>query len=261
MRRIAVFSTAGGSGKTTTVMNLAVALAERGRRVLAVDLDPGARLLRAFGQVGRADLLDCISANLPLARFVSPTKHRGVFLLGATLDLTSEERLRRAGNAAEARVVDAVATLCRGDFDFVLFDCGSTIQRFVTMALGMADEHLAPIEPAPLSIASLNEALSFGDAVRSTHNSGLARTRILITRSNEGAIARRAIEQLVDRFGRQVLPPPIPHSDRVIEASECCEPIVSYAADDAAAVAYRRIANGLVRLAPRAPSEGRAAHV
>ncbi len=83
MCRIAAFSTAGGAGKATTAMNLTAAIAERGKRVLAVDLGPGSWLLRAFGQTRNHALLDAAKRHRPLAESVRPTPFAGAFPLSA----------------------------------------------------------------------------------------------------------------------------------------------------------------------------------
>ncbi|MDP6981077.1 MAG: ParA family protein [Myxococcota bacterium] len=125
MRRIAVFSTAGGAGKTTTVMNLAATLAERGKRVLAVDLDPGSRLLRAFARTRIDDLLDVVERGRPLAETVRPTPFAGIFLLNAGLEVDAEERLRRLRRGFERRVAAASR----------LASAGATVSSLVEEAL------------------------------------------------------------------------------------------------------------------------------
>ncbi len=260
MRRIAVFSTAGGAGKTTTVVNLAAALCERGHRVLCIDLAPGARLQRAFGQAPRCDLLELVDADRPFAHEVRPTPFAGLFLLTAGVEIDGEEQLRRRGRGFEARMRAAFEALFLEPHDFVVIDCGSAIQRFVTLALSLCDEHIAPIEAAPLSLAALNESLGFADAVREARNPGLAPSRVLVSRWQGEIAARRAVDALHERFPGAPFDVEIPRSEGLIEASAACEPIVAYRESDPAAAAFRKLASELLTATPQVQPQAIAAH-
>ncbi|MCP5042872.1 MAG: ParA family protein [bacterium] len=254
MRRIAIFSTAGGGGKTTTTMNLAAALAERGQRVLVADLDPGACLLRAFGQGQHTSLFDAITENGDFTRHVRPSSFCGVFLLTACPRMDTEEHMRIAGPDFERSLAFAFEHLFRQSWSFVLLDCGSAVTRLATTALSIADEHIAPIEPSPLSIGSLRETLELAKAVRSRRNPGLAETRILVSRITSAKAAQRAAAGLRDRFEGQILKSGIPHSQALVEASAHFEPIGRFEQGEPATTAYRGLASELLE------ARGAAAH-
>jgi len=246
MRRIAVFSTAGGTGKTTTVVNLAAALCERGHRVLVVDFAPGARLERALGQPRRQDLIDAIDAERPLDAFVRPTPFAGLFLLGASLSIDAEERLRRKHRSFEEHLRRAFGALFDEPYGFVLFDCGTAVQRFVTLALSLCDEHIAPIEATPLSISALGDTLGFAEAVRAARNPRLRASRILVSRWQEQSAASRAVASLRERFPGSPFESAVPCSNALVEASAACEPIVTYASEDPASTAFRSLAGEIL---------------
>jgi chromosome partitioning protein len=245
-RRIAFFSTAGGGGKTTTVINLAAALAERGLRVLIVDLDPHACLLRAFGLQPRSPLYSALWENESLARWVQPSEFAGVFLLTASPELDTDERLFRAGPGAERRLRKALHTLSEGSWDFILFDCGSGVSRLSVAALAVADEFIAPIEPSAISIGSLTGTLEFADSIRRHENPELGQARILVSRLADHHSATGAAEALRDRFTDQVLATQIPQSSAVVEASAHCEPVLTFEQDGTASNAYRGLASELI---------------
>lgn len=245
-RRIAFFSTAGGGGKTTTVINLAAALAERGLRILIVDLDPQAALLRAFGQQPKSPLYSALWENEGLGRWVQPTEFAGVFLLTASPDLDTDERLLRAGPRAERRLRQALGALCEGSWDFLLLDCGSGVTRLSVAALAVAHEVIAPIEPSPISIGSLSGTLEFADAVRRQENPELGPARILVSRMTDHQSAQAASDAIRDRFESLVLTSEIPQSQAVAEASAHFEPVLTFEQDGPAAIAYRGLASELI---------------
>jgi len=196
MRRIAIWSAKGGTGKTTVTANLAVALARRGRRVLLLDLDPQACLLRTFGEEAAEALHPIMIGRARLSECVRPTELAGLHLVAASPELDTEEHLHTLGPGAEQLLDQSLDELDPVHWDLLLLDCPPGVNRLAVSALVAAREHLAPVEPLPLSIGTLAATLDLAEAVRRRPDGELARTRILLSRVDWREPAPRAVQDL-----------------------------------------------------------------
>src|SRR3984885_3189756 len=125
MRIFAVANQKGGVGKTTTTISLGAALAELGKRVLVVDLDPQGNATTGLGIEGRQferSVYDVLLNDEPIVGIVEPTGFNNLFVAPATLDLAGVEQELASGVSRELRLKRALASV-EGDFDFVFIDC------------------------------------------------------------------------------------------------------------------------------------------
>ncbi len=244
IRRIALWSAAGGTGKTTITINLAAALAERGKRILVVDLDPHACLLRALGQRPGVALHSVLEEPERLAQSIRPSEFAGLHLLTASPDLDTNERPLRSGG--EWRLRTALDSLGNERWDFLLLDCGPGANQIAVAALGAAEEVISPIEPSPISVGTLAIACDLADAVRRDLNPDLSPLRILLSRVSDAPTTSKTIDALRERFDNDVLTAEIPNSSAVLEASANLEPVLTLLEDDPASDAFRNLAGELL---------------
>src|SRR5512141_2086930 len=170
-QRIAVVSQKGGVGKTTISLNLALALAERRRRTLLVDLDPQGGLGHSLnkGDDALAGLTDLLMGRATPAQAILKTKvdalPRGRI---SPVDIGElEDALRAPGVLA-----GALQKVEQG-FDVVLIDTPSGLGRITRAALGASDFVLLPVQGEPLAMRSIGQTLEVIEHVRSTENSRL----------------------------------------------------------------------------------------
>jgi chromosome partitioning protein len=160
MRKIAIINQKGGVGKTTTAVNLAAALAECGRRVCVLDLDPQAHATTHFGvepDGERPSMYDVLVNNRPLAEVRTAVTDRLV-LAGSDINLAAAEVELAGVVGREVILRDALA---QDDerFDFVLMDCAPSLGVLTLNALSAASEVFIPLQPHFLALHGLGKLL------------------------------------------------------------------------------------------------------
>ena len=243
----AVANQKGGVAKTTTVLTLAVALAERGQRVLMVDLDPQACLTFSAGvdpETLPRSLYD-VFVNRQDAGTVL-TKVRDIHLLPANIDLAGAEvhLMTRAGR--EYALQRALEPL-KDNYDVVLIDCPPSLGILTVIGLTAADHVVVPLQCETLSQRGVGQLLETIGDVRSYTNPRLGVLGIVATLfDGRTKLSREVLDGVRDRYGIPVLDPPVPKSVKVAEAPGKGFSVIDHAPRSSAADAYRRLAESLV---------------
>ncbi len=246
-RVVAVANQKGGVAKTTSVHTLGAALAERGLRVLLVDLDPQACLTYSMGadpdSLDRS-LHDVLVHRTPAADVL--VEIGGCSLLPATIDLAGAEvhLLSRTGReyALSRAIKDVVA-----DHDITLIDCPPSLGILTICGLTAADEVVIPLQCETLSHRGVGQLLETIDDVRAYTNESL-RVRGVIATMYDGRtnLAKEVLGSIRETYGLDVFDPPVPKSVRVAEAPGQNRSVLDHASRSKAATAYRELAGHLV---------------
>jgi chromosome partitioning protein len=243
---LAVANQKGGVAKTTTVHSIGAALAERGRRVLLVDLDPQACLTWSTGtdpDALEASVHDVLVGRVDATEVVLKTD--GVDLLPANIDLAGAEihLLTRPGR--EHILARALAPLL-DDYDLVIIDCPPSLGVLTINGLTAAQRVLIPLQCETLGHRGVGQLLETIGDVRAFTNPDLVIEGVVATMFDPRTrLARETLESVGAAYGLTVLDPPIPRSVRVAEAPGRGQSVLRYAGASASADAYRALATRL----------------
>ena len=247
---MAVANQKGGVGKTTTTVNLGVALARLGQSVLCVDLDPQGNASTGFGvphPSGTASVYDVLIAGRPAEQVVVGSPEvSGLDILPATIDLAGAEIELVSVVARESRLKRALASVT-DRYDVVLIDCPPSLGLLTVNAMVAADEVLIPIQCEYYALEGLGQLLSNIELVRAHLNPTLHVGRILLTMYDARTrLADDVIAQVRGHFGALVLPTVIPRNVRVSEAPGFGQSVLTYDPVSRGAVAYSKAAAELL---------------
>src|SRR6266540_3206814 len=258
MKIVAIANQKGGVGKTTTAVNLGAALAELGKRILIVDLDPQANATSSFGLQGVEDvsLYEPLLGEASITDKILPTRREGLFIVPADLDMAGAEvEIARMPNHL-TRLAETLKPLHTDQtFDFVFLDCPPSLGILMSNALAAADELLTPIQCEYFALEGLVKIVRLVEQVRdSGANARLELGGIVMTmfdgRTN---LSEQVVAEVRQHFGERVYETVIPRSVRLSEAPSFGKSILEYAPTGAAATAYRALAREFIQRHPPPP--------
>lgn len=229
--------------KTTSTHSLGDALAERGRRVLLVDLDPQACLTFSTGT--DPDALELSLHDVLVGRRKAKDAIREVgdlALLPSSIDLAGAEVHLLSRTGREYALRKALEPVL-GDYDVVLVDCPPSLGILTINGLTTAGEVLVPLQCETLSHRGVGQLLETIADVRSYTNPGLQVRGVVATMfDRRTTLAREVLASVPERYGLEVLEPPVPKSVKVAEAPGKGGSVLRHAPRSAAAEAYRALA-------------------
>ncbi len=249
-RVIAVANQKGGVGKTTTVINLAAYLADSGKRVLTVDIDPQGNTTTGLGidkSLVDVSIYDVLLGGEPLVEALTATDVVGLHLLPATMDLAGAEvELSQATD--RERLLDRQLSRIRDRYDYVFVDCPPSLGLLTINALTAADAVMIPMQCEFFALEGLSQLLSTIDLVKERLNPRLRLEGVLLTmydaRTN---LAAQVADEVRKHFHQQVYQAVIPRTVRLSEAPSHGQPILRYDPKSRGAEGYQRLAQEVVQ--------------
>lgn len=243
-RTLAVANQKGGVAKTTTAHSLGAALAERGRRVLIVDLDPQACLTYSAGvdpDKLEASLHDVLLDRVEAADVLREVSG-GLTLLPASIDLAGAE-VHLLTKPGREYALDRSLAPVRDRFDVVLIDCPPSLGILTINGLTAAQQVLIPLQCETLSHRGVGQLLDTIRDVRTYTNADLDVLGVVATMFDPRTrLAQNTLADVKAAYGLDLIEPPIPKSVRVAEAPGRGCSVLEYAPRSRSADAYRALA-------------------
>ena len=240
----------GGVGKTTSTINLGAALAEQGRRVLLVDLDPQGALSAGLG-VPHYELAHTVhnllvEPRVPVEDVLIHTRVDGLDLIPSNIDLSAAE-IQLVNEVGREQTLGRALHPLLADYDYVLIDCQPSLGLLTVNALACSDGVIIPTECEFFSLRGLALHTDTVDKVRDRLNPKLSISGILVTRFDTRTVnAREVMARVLERFGDLVFDTVITRTVRFPETSVAGEPITSWAPKSGGAQAYRALAREVI---------------
>jgi chromosome partitioning protein len=241
-RVIAFANQKGGVAKTTTTLNLAVAFAERGLRVLAVDLDPQGNLTMSQGMnpdTIERSMFDVLVHRLPITEVVARTE---VDVAVSSIDLAGAE-LALSSMIGRERALEKALLPVKHEYDYILIDTPPSLGLLTINALVASNGVIVPVQCEYLSLRGLVQLENTMSMIRENLNPDVRIAGILPTMFDTRTLhSREAIEILEENFGDLVFQTRIRKTVRYAEAPVKGSSILKYDPNGPAAEAYRALA-------------------
>jgi chromosome partitioning protein len=239
---IAFANQKGGVAKTTSTLNLAVAMREMGHRVLIVDMDPQGNLTMSQGlnpdQITRS-MFDVLVHRLPIDQVIQETE---VDLAVSSIDLAGAE-LALSSMIGRERALERALAPIKERYDFILVDTPPSLGLLTINALVAADEVIVPVQCEYLSLRGLVQLENTLSMIRENLNPNVEIQGILPTMFDGRTLhSREAIEILQENFGELVFNTRIKKTVRYAEAPVRGSSVLKYDPSGNAAEAYRDLA-------------------
>ena len=247
---VAMCNQKGGVGKTTSTINLGAALAEYGRRVLLVDMDPQGALSAGLGvphyELEKTIHNVLVEPRVSIDDVLLSTRVKHMDLVPSNIDLSAAE-IQLVNEVGREQTLGRALHPVLDRYDYVLIDCQPSLGLLTVNALACSDGVVIPTECEFFSLRGLALLTDTVDKVRDRLNPKLEISGILLTRYDPRTVnAREVMARVVERFGDLVFDTVITRTVRFPETSVAGEPITTWAPKSTGAVAYRALAGEFI---------------
>ena len=252
-RTITVANQKGGVGKTTTTVNVAAALAQAGKRVLVIDLDPQGNASTALGishAEGTEGVYEVLIENQSLDGVVQKaTSVDGVWCIPSTMDVAGCEIELVSVEDREFRLRTALRNHTPEEpYDFILIDCPPSLGLLTINAFTAATEVLIPIQCEYYALEGLTQLMRNITLIQAHLNPQLRVSTILMTMYDARTrLSAQVAAEVRSHFGDLVLKTSVPRSVRISEAPSHGETVLTYDPISVGALSYREVAVELSR--------------
>lgn len=252
-RIIAVANQKGGVGKTTTTINLGAALAEKGLKVLIVDLDPQGNASTGLGI--EADdreftTYELLLEDIDLGQVIQPTRSDNLMIIPATVDLSSADIELISNEKRSFLLHDALrqAAMDRYDLDYVLIDCPPSLNLLTVNAMVAAHSVLVPLQSEFFALEGLSQLMLTVREVRQSANPRLRIEGVVLTMYDaRNNLSGQVEKDARDNLGELVFSTLIPRNVRLSEAPSYSMSVLDYDPQSRGAEAYRKLAAELMK--------------
>ena len=248
-RVIAIANQKGGVGKTTTAINLAACLAEAGKNVLTIDLDPQGNMTSGLG-VDKSELENTVYELMldecSIKESMTDTVVEGMKVIPSNVNLAGAE-IELLGINDKEYILKSNVDYIRDDYDFILIDCPPSLNMLTVNAMTTADTVLVPIQCEYYALEGLSQLIHTINLVQERLNPDLQIEGVVFTmydvRTN---LSNQVVETVKDNLDTKIYNTMIPRNIRLAEAPSYGIPINLYDSKSAGAESYRNLAAEII---------------
>ena len=244
-RILALMNQKGGVGKSTTAVNLAVALSEKKYKVLVIDFDPQGNTTSGLGidkNNIKESIYDVIINTTNIQDIIHETNQKSLFVAPSTIQLAGAEVELVTALAREMRLKEAIKDI-KNDYDYIFIDCPPSLGILTINALVACDSVLIPIQCEYYALEGVTKLLESMKLVKMHLNSSIEIFGVVMTMYDpRTSLSKQVVEEVKEYFGDKVFNTLIPRNVRVSEAPSYGLSVIEYEPESKGAIAYRELA-------------------
>ena len=247
---ISVSNQKGGVGKTTSCVNLASYVADMGKKVLFIDIDPQGNGCSSFGvevEKGQNSIYEVLLGDVDIKEAIYPSVQKGVDVIPSNVDLSQAEVDLVYVDNREKVLKEALSKI-KDAYDFIFMDCPPSLGLLTVNALTASDSIIIPIQCEYFALVGLSQLMNTVRLIKKVLNPNIEIEGVLLTmKDNRSNLVSQVSDEIKKYFGSKVFKTVIPRNVRLSEAPSHGMPVIAYDRLSRGAVAYTAVAEEFLK--------------